>query len=140
MPVWTPKIAPVAFGANDIQNLSQKTVGNDKLGFKDFVDMINPLQHIPFVGSVYRYITGDEIKPVSRLVGGAAFGGPIGFATSAVSNYVEYKTGSDLEHNVLAYFGYKPELDRSKFEPITPITDLADLAPPPADSKPRYNL
>lgn len=50
----------------------------EAFGFGDFVDMINPLQHIPLVNTIYRSLTGDTIKPISRMVGGVAYGGPMG--------------------------------------------------------------
>ncbi|MBT5013959.1 MAG: hypothetical protein HON02_05865, partial [Rhodospirillaceae bacterium] len=34
--------------------------GADGFTFLDFLDIINPLQHIPVVGSLYRDMTGDE--------------------------------------------------------------------------------
>ncbi len=42
------------------------------------VDTVNPLQHIPFVGHLYRSITHDAITPDAQLAGGFLFGGPIG--------------------------------------------------------------
>ena len=52
--------------------------GEDGFTFADFVDVINPLQHIPLVSQAYRAITGDEISPGSRLAGATLFGGPVG--------------------------------------------------------------
>ncbi|MDA0822912.1 MAG: hypothetical protein O3C28_10860 [Proteobacteria bacterium] len=59
--------------------------GEDGLTFSDIVDALNPLHHIPFVGSIYRKITGDEIDPAMRVAGGALFGGPIGILVSAAT-------------------------------------------------------
>lgn len=42
--------------------------------FDDFIDIINPLQHIPILSTVYREMTGDEIKPAARIAGDVAFG------------------------------------------------------------------
>ncbi len=44
------------------------------LSWGDFLDLINPLQHIPVVGTLYRELTGDEIKPEIRVAGSALFG------------------------------------------------------------------
>ncbi len=44
------------------------------LGFDDLVDLLNPLQHIPVVGTIYRAITGDEIKPEVQLSGDLLYG------------------------------------------------------------------
>ena len=35
--------------------------GKDGFTFLDFLDVINPLQHIPIISSVYRSITNDSI-------------------------------------------------------------------------------
>ena len=51
---------------------------SDTPSFWDVLDMINPLQHIPGVSTIYRAITGDEIAPLPRVVGDMLFGGPMG--------------------------------------------------------------
>ncbi len=75
---------------------------DDEFGFGDLIDMINPLHHIPLVGHVYREITGDEIKPISRIVGGALFGGFAGAATGVAETIIRYETGKDVAGNVMA--------------------------------------
>jgi len=72
-------------------------------GFGDFLDLINPLQHIPVISSVYREITGDKISPVSRVAGDILYGGALGAASavmgglSAVGDAVtETETGKDV--------------------------------------------
>lgn len=72
--------------------------------FFDFLDVINPLQHIPGVAQLYREITGDTIRPETKLAGGALFGGPIGFALSAVDAAVQAETGRDIGQTLLAAF------------------------------------
>ena len=74
----------------------------EEFGFGDLVDMVNPLQHIPLVNHLYRNITGDEIKPISRIIGGSIFGGPIGGAAALVNVAVESETGKDVTENMLA--------------------------------------
>ena len=66
--------------------------------------MINPLQHIPVVSSIYRAITGDEISPAARLAGGALFGGPIGLAGAYVSGVVEDAADTSIGVIVVAAF------------------------------------
>lgn len=48
-------------------------------------DIVNPLQHIPVVGHLYRAVSGDEISPASQIAGGTLFGGPIGGLISLAS-------------------------------------------------------
>jgi len=75
--------------------------GKDGFSFLDFLDIINPLQHIPLVATLYRNITGDEIDPGSRLVGSALYGGPIGAVTSLINVMVEFDTGKDVGEHAL---------------------------------------
>lgn len=81
-----------------------------EFGFGDLIDMINPLQHIPLVSHLYRNITGDEIRPVARVIGSTIYGGPVGAAASVANVIVEYETGRDIAGNVvaLAVDGQKP--------------------------------
>lgn len=65
-------------------------------GVDDMIDMINPLQHLPLVGSVYRGLTGDEINPASRIIGGAVFGGGLGASASIANVISEEETGKDV--------------------------------------------
>ncbi len=66
-----------------------KLFGDDGLSFRDLLDLVNPLQHIPFVGNFYRKLTGDTIDPALRVAGGALFGGPLGALLSVGSLVVE---------------------------------------------------
>lgn len=66
----------------------------------DCLDMINPLQHIPVLNHIYRAMTGDHIKPISSIIGGALFGGPAGAASGLVTAVLEEGTGQSLYENV----------------------------------------
>lgn len=78
--------------------------GADGFNFLDLLDVINPLQHIPFVSTLYRALTGDTIAPASRVAGGALFGGPIGAAVSLVNSIVADWSGKDISDHVVAFF------------------------------------
>ena len=78
--------------------------GKDGFGFDDFLDIINPLQHIPLISTLYREITGDEISAGSRMIGGGIFGGGIGLAASVVNTAIEAQTGKDVGEHVVAMF------------------------------------
>ncbi|PCJ99055.1 MAG: hypothetical protein COA45_06320 [Zetaproteobacteria bacterium] len=88
----------------------------DPFSFWDLLDMVNPLQHIPVVNFAYRAITGDEIKSVSKVIGGGVFGGPVGLASGLVNVLVEEETGRDLMGNVAALVGLGGALPE-KIEP-----------------------
>lgn len=82
----------------------------EPFGFGDLLDMVNPLQHIPVVGTVYRAVTGDTIRPVAQIIGGGLFGGVAGAAGSFVNVLVEQETGKDIAGNVVSFVmdGEKP--------------------------------
>ncbi|MBM3617586.1 MAG: hypothetical protein FJX23_03475 [Alphaproteobacteria bacterium] len=70
-------------------------VGKDGFGFGDLIDVINPLQHIPGVSTVYRAVTGDEMGAAAKIAGAALFGGPIGAGIAAATSLIEVATGAD---------------------------------------------
>ena len=74
------------------------------LSFGDFLDIINPLQHIPLVSTLYREITGDEISPHARILGDTLFGGPTGFLSSVANVLYQEITGEDVGETVVAFF------------------------------------
>jgi hypothetical protein len=74
----------------------------EEVTFSDFLSVLNPLQHIPVVSSIYRWVTGDTIKPAARVIGGALYGGPIGLATAAFNAIVEQVKGADIGAQALA--------------------------------------
>jgi len=78
--------------------------GADGMTFRDLLDIINPLQHIPVVSTLYRHLTGDTIDPAARIAGGALFGGVIGAAVSTVDAVVAATTDHDIGDHVLALF------------------------------------
>jgi hypothetical protein len=69
-------------------------------GWDDFLDIINPLQHIPFVNMAYRAITGDEIYGAARLVDVAL--GPLAGASTAVDLAFRDVTGDSMASNAIA--------------------------------------
>ncbi|MGE3623925.1 MAG: hypothetical protein AB7H77_08660 [Bdellovibrionales bacterium] len=81
--------------------------------FGDLLDLINPLEHIPIVSSIYRSITGDEIHPVSRVAGDILYGGLIGMASAVLGGLgaigdtqLASSTGKDSSgHVIAALFG-----------------------------------
>ena len=78
--------------------------GSDGLTFGDILDIINPLQHIPIVSTIYRAITGDDIAAAPKIAGGALFGGVIGLVVSIIDTAIEQITGQDTGEHPLALF------------------------------------
>lgn len=75
---------------------------NGSFSFHDILDTINPLQHIPLVGTLYRWITGDEPGNVARIVGDGIYGGPVGLGIGMMSTAFEEETGKDPGAAVIA--------------------------------------
>lgn len=108
-PLETPRAAPRTAtdegGRMSAGKERRGLFGPEGFSFGALLDIINPLQHIPVVSTIYRAITGDTIENGSRLIGGAIFGGPIGFIASAVSGIIQESTGKDIGDHMLAFAG-----------------------------------
>ncbi|MEK9726425.1 MAG: hypothetical protein VW405_23485, partial [Rhodospirillaceae bacterium] len=76
--------------------------GEDGFSFLDLIDVVNPLQHIPIIGPMYREMTGDEIGSLPRITGSTLFFGPVGAAVAAADVVLEKTTGRDAGAHVLA--------------------------------------
>jgi hypothetical protein len=99
-----------------------------EFGFTDFLAAINPLQHIPIVGTIYRAITGDTIGNVARVVGDGIYGGPIGLASGVIDVASTEVTGKDIGQHVIATL----EDIGSIFGPSTPAKPAAPAPEAPS--------
>lgn len=73
------------------------------VSFADLIDVINPLQHVPVLGSVYRAITGDKIGMPERVVGGGIYFGVFGAVAGLVSGLIEKSAGQDPGEMVISW-------------------------------------
>ena len=110
--------------------------GGEDIGFGAFIDLINPLHHLPVIGPLYREITGDEIKPAAQILGGFLYGGPVGLVTSVGHAIAEEATGKDVTGHVMAaLFGEDdaaadtPETTAIAAAPESEDAPLPELAP-----------
>jgi len=105
-----PVRPPVVVETQPLQVKAEKSSGIWETGsfsFRDVLDMINPLQHIPVISTIYRKMTGDEMGYASRIAGDALYGGAIGSLVSslvsAVANvFVDATTGKDIGEHLMA--------------------------------------
>ncbi|MEP2705391.1 MAG: hypothetical protein ABJQ71_02825 [Roseibium sp.] len=71
-------------------DVNQAASADRNFSFGDFIDVINPLQHIPGVAEVYRAVTNDQISDQARKTGntiyGIALGGPVGLGVMLAYN------------------------------------------------------
>ena len=76
--------------------------GEEGAGIADVLDVLNPLQHIPFVSTLYRELSGDTISTASKIVGGALMGGPIGLVAAVFDTIFTQETGRGVGETALA--------------------------------------
>ena len=72
----------------------------EEFGFGDFVDIINPLQHIPIVATIYRNKSGDLIGMAPRVIGGALWGRMGGLISGVINATVDWFTGKDVGDHI----------------------------------------
>lgn len=94
----TPPAFPTQLRQSDTR---QADTGDGKFGFADFIDVINPLQHIPGVAEVYRAVTHDQISDQARKTGntlyGIVLGGPVGLGAMLAYNALGDRIGGTNE-------------------------------------------
>lgn len=75
---------------------------SDDFNFDALIDTLNPLQHLPVVSTIYRELTGDEMGAPASIVGGAIYGGVLGFFGALGNEFLKAVTGRDIGETVLA--------------------------------------
>jgi hypothetical protein len=106
--VYDPALDPanlpneVTVTATRAGSQSGNPADSEPFSFWDFLDIINPLQHIPGVNTLYRELTGDTIKTPIKLIGSTVLGGPIGFATAMADSMIAAATGKDIGQHAMA--------------------------------------
>ena len=78
--------------------------GDLDFSFDDLIDIVNPLQHLPVVGTIYRAITHDTIKTPEKIAGDTLSGGLWGFVSSVADTAFQAITGKNFGDTVLALF------------------------------------
>jgi hypothetical protein len=84
-------VAPTSGGESGVGNF-----------FNHVLDVVNPLQHLPVVGTLYRAITGDKIGAVEKIAGDTLYGGLWGAVGSVADVAFEAATGKDFGGTMLA--------------------------------------
>lgn len=102
--------------------------------FHDLVSIVNPLQHIPVVATIYRAVTGDTIAPVERVAGDTLYGGLWGLISSVANVAFEEITGKDFGDTALALLqgddDGKTEVASAQPSPAaTPSSDTSAASP-----------
>ncbi|MEO5335411.1 MAG: hypothetical protein H7841_00755 [Magnetospirillum sp. WYHS-4] len=121
---------------------------DDSFSFQDIVNIINPLQHLPVISTLYKEMTGDKVQGAPHALGsilyGGLLGGPIGIATSVANLALEGVTGKDAGEHMMALLkdgdGTEgTDLAEQAFEAPAPgslkvaAVTREDLPPPPPE-------
>lgn len=101
VPVHTPVAAATTSAATAA---SAKGAPEEESFFQHMLDVVNPLQHLPVVGTIYRAITGEKLDAVEKIAGDALYGGLWGAVTAVADVAFEGITGKSVEDTVLAWF------------------------------------
>jgi hypothetical protein len=70
--------------------------------FEGLLDIVNPLQHLPVVGTLYRAVSGDKMDAVAKIAGDTLYGGLWGAVGALADTAFEAITGKDFGSTVLA--------------------------------------
>jgi hypothetical protein len=96
--------SPAPAASEAVTVTATKTGGGDgESFFHHILDVVNPLQHLPVIGTIYRAITGEHIGPVEKIAGDALYGGLWGAVTSVADVAFEAVTGKSVEDTALAW-------------------------------------
>ncbi|MGP1394856.1 MAG: hypothetical protein ACTS3R_05045, partial [Inquilinaceae bacterium] len=110
----------------------QADASEGDFSFWDLVDIVNPLQHIPFLSSVYRELTGDTIKPQARILGDALYGGPVGLVAGLANAILEENTGRDAGAHAIAMLDGRDDAPADQEDGGVVAADAPDPTPDPA--------
>lgn len=104
------------------------------VSFDDVLDVVNPLQHLPIVGTIYRALTHDQIKTPEKVAGDTLYGGPMGLVSSLADVAFEKITGHNFGDTVLAMFTghYSDEKTTAVASADKPATPTAATMQAPA--------
>ncbi|QQP89652.1 hypothetical protein IGS68_27430 [Skermanella sp. TT6] len=122
---------------NGVAENEMPDTGEVEMSFWDFVDIVNPLQHIPVVNTVYRELTGDTIKGVSRVIGGGLYGGIVGLVAGVGSAIIAETTGKDPGEHLMAMVTGSGDGEPAAEAPqVASAETPRPSAPPPGEPAP----
>jgi hypothetical protein len=108
-------------------------VGEDGLTWRDVVDAINPLEHIPFISTLFNEMMDHTPSPASQIAGGTLLGGPLGFLVGIANVAFQQQTGKGVGGTLLAALTGEdsaPAQHVARAEPPETPMQLASLAAP----------
>ncbi|HXM00180.1 MAG TPA: hypothetical protein VN932_09635 [Rhizomicrobium sp.] len=130
--------APKAQGSQTTAANQTVAATGGKSFWDDMLDVVNPLQHLPVVGTIYRAITGDKMGDLEKVAGDALYGGPIGLVSSLADVAFEKITGKDFGDTVLDFVtgGDKTTAVAANAKALNPLPTRTVASASPAPSVP----
>jgi hypothetical protein len=122
----SPSVTPSVSSTSSASLAKPATREHQGFTFDDFIDIINPLQHIPVVSTLYRRLTGDKMGPTAEIAGGALFGGLLGAVGSIADVLWTQATGRDFGNSVMAWLGLEGKASTTQFAKAQPSPASAD--------------
>jgi hypothetical protein len=131
MAIDTVSAASAAQGANPTPIAAFNE--SDGPSFSDVLDILNPLQHIPVINSIYQHLTGDSEGAVADVAGGTLWAGPIGLVTSLVDLAMRSDGGKSASDSLLTWLGLEDDdrataLAQNDAHPANPASPAAQAA------------
>lgn len=118
MTVWSPEYHAMVHSpdvpAEKVTVTAAKPAADGESFFDHILDVVNPLQHLPLVGTLYRALTGDKMGPVEKIMGDTLYGGLWGAVSSVASVAFEGITGKSPEDMVLGWFHHDDSVKLAK--------------------------
>lgn len=133
MSVYSPEYHAMIYSpapaAESVTVTADKSGNQDEGFFHHLLDVVNPLQHLPVIGTIYRAITGEHIGPVEKIAGDTLYGGLWGGVSAAADVAFEGITGKDMEDTVMGWLGIGGNSAVASQKVAAPNIAMAQLTP-----------
>ncbi|MBW8707813.1 MAG: hypothetical protein JF627_00830 [Alphaproteobacteria bacterium] len=129
-PVYHAMVSSPVSGPAESLTVSASKPGNADTGedfFHHILDVINPLQHLPVIGTIYRAITGEHIGPIEKIAGDALYGGLWGAVSSVADVAFEGITGKSFEDTALAWIKGDDKMQVASRKVTAPVIASIDM-------------
>jgi hypothetical protein len=75
--------------------------------FDNLLDVVNPLEHLPVISTIYSNLTGDKPNDFTQVAGDTLYGGPLGFVSSIGNLVFKDATGKSVGDTVWGWITNK---------------------------------
>ncbi len=99
---WNPASQTASAAKPSAPDAAAPQTADKSSVFDSLLDIVNPLQHLPIVSTLYRASSGDQIGDFEQIAGDTLYGGPFGLVTSLADLAFKDFTGKNIGDTVLA--------------------------------------